>query len=384
MNISAREKNECCGCEACKNICPLNCISMLRDNEGFLYPSVNATLCIDCGKCVQACPFFTENNEGKCLNTYIAYNKDDEIRRNSSSGGVFFELAKLVISLGGVVYGPHFNSEMKLKYERISQMQDISLLMGSKYLQADAGDVHKSVKADLVAQKYVLFSGTSCYVKSVKNSIPVNLQDNLICVDFICHGVPSPGVFDAYLKYISKKSEKEPADLFFRDKSVSWESFGMKITYTDGSKEIINKNSDCFLKGFLDNLYLRPSCHTCKVKGFKSGSDIKLGDCWHIARSAGNDHKGMSTVFINTEKGLSIWNRVKTELVFSDTELKKEISENTAIMQSTPMHKNRNKFFEEYKYKPFDELIAVYDTVSGKQKIKGLIKKLLNKAKRRQ
>lgn len=321
--IDIKEKKDCCGCGACVQRCPKSCISMLEDNEGFLYPEVNKEICIDCGLCEKVCPVINQSKERKPFAVYAVRHKDEQIRLASSSGGAFTAIAESVIDEGGVVFGARFDMDWSVIHGYTETKEGLAAFRGSKYVQSRIGECYKNAEAFLKAGRKVLFSGTPCQIAGLKRFLRKD-YDNLLTVDFICHGVPSPGVWREYLKeeiahQCGGKNSVLPhpkdklgdviiENISFRDKQLGWKKYSFSLTFSmlDGYglrntvllSEPLNKN--IFLRGFSADLYLRPCCHACPAKKFKSGSEVTIGDCWgiHNIMPGIDDDRGVSVLFM--------------------------------------------------------------------------------------
>ncbi len=357
-------QEECTGCRACANACPKNCISFRKNKEGFLYPQIDYSECIHCGKCIKSCPVYNnlklEHNR-KCL----VVKASDKVRKSSSSGGVFYHLADEVLSRKGVVFGSAFDENLDLKHIAITNKKDLYKLQGSKYLQSNTKNTFKEVKEYLNDNKIVLYVGTPCQIKGLHLFLNKK-YDNLYTVDIICHGVPSPLVFS---KYISKLEEKYNSNVIkydFRNKDEGWKNFNTKIELENGNilKEKYDQN--IYMKGFLRNLYLRKSCYNCSAKGFTSGSDITMGDSWGIQNEFKefDDDKGCSIIFINTKQGQNLFNSVQEnfEIKKIDDRLLKY---NKSLVESVFENKNRTRFFNDLDKIDIEENINnnLYDEV---------------------
>ncbi len=339
--INIQNKQLCCGCNACVQRCPKQCISMLEDSEGFLYPEVDKTLCIDCGLCEKVCPVINQGSIREPLEVYAAKHPNEEIRLQSSSGGIFTMLAERVIDKGGVVFGAAFNQEWEVEHQYTDKKDGLAAFRGSKYVQSKIGETYKQAEAFLKQGREVLFSGTPCQIRGLKLFLRKE-YGNLLTVDFICHGVPSPGVFRSYLKEEKEKlahqreeknsvsssiiplSERdslvvntddvEIEAISFRDKAKGWKKYSFVLVLSkvsaEGEKNTVSSSyiaqQNPYMYGFLSNVYLRPSCHSCPTRNLKSQSDITLGDFWNVENWSPEvfDDKGCSAVLINTKKGL--------------------------------------------------------------------------------
>ncbi|MBR5369886.1 MAG: Coenzyme F420 hydrogenase/dehydrogenase, beta subunit C-terminal domain [Bacilli bacterium] len=357
-------QDECTGCRACANACPKGCISFSKNKEGFLYPQVDYSKCIHCGKCIKACPVYnsvkTENNR-KCF----AVKAGDKVRKTSSSGGVFYHLADEVLSRQGVVFGSAFDENLDLKHIAIADKKDLHKLQGSKYLQSNTKNTYKEVKEYLNDKRIVLYVGTPCQIKGLH--LFLNKEyDNLYTVDVICHGVPSPLVFSKYISKLEEKYKSNVVKYSFRNKDEGWKNFHTKIEFEDGN--ILNERFDqnVYMKGFLRNLYLRKSCYNCSAKGFTSGSDMTLGDFWGIQDELKefDDDKGCSVVFINTKRGEDLFNQVQENFDIKKVN-DKVLKYNKSAIESVFENKNRTRFFNDLDKVDIEENINnnLYDEV---------------------
>lgn len=335
----------CTGCEACSNRCPVSCINMILDSEGFRYPKIDKDICKDCGLCEKVCPvLISPPKKTKSLSFYLAINKDEKIRRDSSSGGIFHLLAENIIGKEGYVYAAKYDQDFNVVHSKINTIKDIDIFRNSKYVQSHIGFVYKNIEAELKLGKTILFVGTPCQVAGLKSFLKKEYPQ-LITVDFICHGVPSVKVFHSYLDFLNIK-DISSFKINMRDKSEGWNGFGVK--YSVGNKYTFeNRYKNPYMKGFLADLYLRPSCYNCNFKDFSSGSDITLADAWCVGDyyPEWNDEKGTSTVILKTEKGKILFDSLKDIklLRIKDEIIKKH---NRAAYESAKPHKNRSKFFQ--------------------------------------
>ena len=305
MMLKLINKKDCCGCFACYNICPKECISMLKDSEGFSYPQIDSKKCIECNLCEKVCPIINRYVEGEDkLEGYYGYINDDNIRLGSSSGGIFSAIADYVIENKGIVIGASFDDNFAVKHSIIESKRDLWKLRGSKYVQSEINDIFKCVRDFLDDNRLVLFTGTPCQVAGLKKYLQKK-YDNLYTVDILCHGVPSPKVWS---KYINEKEKEYGSKIFkinFRNKDEGWNNFSLKINFENGAIYKNNIKNDLYLKFFLNHLSLRPSCHSCKFKSLNRASDLTIGDAWGIDKidSSINSYNGVSLVIVHSEKG---------------------------------------------------------------------------------
>lgn len=396
--IQVTNKSKCCGCGACQQICPKCCIRMVEDTEGFLYPEVDASLCIGCKLCEKVCPELNEGLERLPLKLYAAINEDDEIRKASSSGGIFSALAEAIIADGGVVFGARFNEHWEVVHGYTDNVEGLADFRGSKYVQSRIGTSFHDAKKFLQQGRKVLFSGTPCQIAGLKNYLRRDYE-NLMTVDFICHGVPSPKVWREYLKeevaqqHNGKDSvlprpipEREflIKDISFRDKKFGWKkySFALTLSTTNGSGEEIQFCShkplteSPYLRAFLVNLFLRPSCYACSANAGKSGSGITIGDFWGINNALPDldDDKGISLVLDYTSDNKV--SRLKgVKLVELSATRTKELCGN--FSGSAAYNGNRPLFFHALGKKTVTHIIKRYAYPDFYQRILNVIERKL-------
>ncbi|MEG1834489.1 MAG: Coenzyme F420 hydrogenase/dehydrogenase, beta subunit C-terminal domain [Oscillospiraceae bacterium] len=380
--IEITNKAKCTGCNACQSVCPKSCISMKIDNEGFLYPIVNKELCVNCNLCEKICPIINKVDGQNEPIAYGAYSKDKNVRLQSSSGGIFTLLAESVINRGGIVFGACFDKEFNVIHDFASDINGLSKFRGSKYVQSKTSDTYIRAKEFLDEKRLVLFTGTPCQIGGLKAYLQKD-YNNLICQDIICHGVPSPMVWQKYIEYRKDIAKSNIDNINFRDKSEGWQNFSMKIEFASGSSDVQLLRNDLMIKSFLKNVSLRPSCYACSFKTLNRQSDITLADFWGIENVMPkmNDDKGTSLVIINSQKGQTLFDLIKDDIIFENTDLQKAISFNSAAIKSVPINNNRKGFFEDIDRLQFDELVNKYCKENTKTKAKRLIKGILSKLK---
>ena len=344
--INIKNKQDCCGCSACAQRCPKQCIAMAEDEEGFLYPKVDISKCIDCHLCEKVCPVINQDEPRTPLNVYAAKNQNDQIRLDSSSGGIFTILAEQVINAGGVVFGACWDEEWNVKHDYAECLDNLSKFRSSKYLQSIIGDNYFKAEQFLKAGRTVLFTGTPCQIAGLKHFLRKD-YDNLLAVEVICHSVPSPGIWQRYLEerlQTLKWSKSDIKHISFRNKKTGWKCYSFIIENKNGNvfSELGSKNA--FMRGFLADLYTRPSCQACPSKQLKSGSDITLGDFWGIDSLMPeiDDDKGVSAIIINTEKGRKALHSVNDLIPSSWADI---CVNNPALVKSAKVSENKEHFF---------------------------------------
>lgn len=341
-------KDICTGCTACMNICPKQCISMKQDNSGFEYPEINTSQCIDCGKCENCCPVLNEKGRYMLPSVFAAYSRDESMRMESSSGGVFSEIAKNILGKKGIVYGAVYNENFEIEHIAIKNTRDLLKLRGAKYAQSRLGTTYRDILENLRSGQSVLFSGTPCQVAGLKMFLKKD-YDNLFCVDFVCHGVPSPMVWKEYIKYRMREDgeNKIPCSINLRNKKAGWSKYGYSnvFQYADGKEHSIKSNDSLFMKLFVGDYINRKSCASCFFKGYGRISDITLGDFWGIWDIAPemDDDKGTSLVLVQSDRGRRIWSEIKGKMVMKEVSLEEASKENPSILVSSASDKKREE-----------------------------------------
>lgn len=352
-----KSKAECTGCGACASICPKGAITMQPDEEGFLYPAVDGGKCVECDLCEKRCPAGRPQQAHKSQ-AFGAQNRDGQLRQASSSGGVFTALAKEWLGKGGVVFGAAFDEALRVEHIGAFDEMELSGMRGSKYVQSDASDAIAHAAALLERGIPVLFSGTPCQISGLKARVGRKESDLLLTVDFVCHGVPSPGVFASYLKELEAKHGKKVVRYAFRDKRKGWKDFSAVATFEDGTEHVGRQTTEPFLYGFLQNLYLRPSCMQCEaLREGRHAADITIADLWGIQELAPDrdDDTGMSLVLLHTKRGRQAFEACRTQLsVFPIEDTQKLLRHNPSIAHPAKAHPKREAFFRHYQKNGFE------------------------------
>lgn len=377
--IQITNKAECCGCGACANICPKNCITMTADEEGFLYPSVEKSACINCDACVRVCPELNKPTGGGTPSAYAAYTPDDNTRKDSSSGGIFSVLASHVLKDNGVVFGAAFDEDFNVKHIFVDKEADMYKLRGSKYLQSRTEDCFVQAKKFLNEGRKVLYSGTPCQIAGLYNYLGKD-YDNLILVDIICHGVPSPLVWQKYLQSLPQaSSRRKPRRISFRHKNYGWKRYSVSIKYDD-TEYLCEHDKDTFMRVFLKDLCLRPSCYNCPAIGANRISDFTLADFWGIQYVCPkmDDNNGTSLVIIHSDKGSSIFDSVRASLRYKQVDFAHAIKYNPAMITSKAKSTVRDAFMNEViNGRELAFLVKEYCHFTIKERVKRLAKIIL-------
>lgn len=347
--ISVVPKQSCVGCGACMSVCPVDAISMEPDNEHFLYPKVNEETCTECGECLKVCPALGEMQFDRFANPVVwaALSKDETVRKNSSSGGLFYELARVTIRNKGIVYGAAFNDNFSLVHKSAITEAEIFPLMGSKYHQSATDRIFSEIKNNLDAGKEILFSGTPCQVAGLNTFLKKDYS-NLITCDVICHGVASPGVFESYINKLETEHNAKVIEYKFRAKPHSWRHYSTLIRFDNGEEITEPFSQNLFMKGYLADIYLRPSCYDCKYSRIPRVADITLGDFWGIwdIEPGWDDDKGTTALSANSIKGKQLIDEIS--LKKREAKLEWVISGNPALIGSVRPHKKRRYFYKEF------------------------------------
>lgn len=351
--ICSIKKNECVGCKACSNVCPHNAIEFKSDNEGFWYPDVDTNKCTNCGLCVGVCPATCKLTE--CHNApkaYMAWSLKPEVRDASTSGGIFYELAKCVIEEGGVVVGSRYADDFKSAFHTIAQtMEELNALVGTKYLQSDTGDIFKRVLKYLREKKKVLFAGTPCQCAAMKLYVKDNTDsEKLYLMDFVCNSIYSPLVYRKWLEELEKKEHAKVVRVRAKSKKYGWTNRYTEIEFDNGNciYQSDFKGENHYIAGIHEyGMYQRYSCYNCKFREEQhKGSDLTVGDFWELAGQSEYDmFKGISFVIANSEKGNELFSKIKKRLFVKQCTID-EIRKGQIRMLNNPVcHPKREEFF---------------------------------------
>ncbi len=367
MKITDHEK--CVGCGGCQHICPKSAITMIEDPEGFLRPRVDENLCVECGLCQKTCPM-----EAPCLlegekKAYALKHKDESARDKCASGGAFIALSDTVLKDGGIVYGVIYDENFRAVHARAESAGERDKMCGSKYVQSDPGDTFQQVAEDLKQGKKVLYSGTSCQIDGLQHYLTcknVNMQ-NLMTVGLICHGVPSPKLWQEHITNIQTKRKKTVIGYFNRYKIRGWHEHNECITYEDGKKEYYTKLSQNHKDLFYGHYIIRPSCSVCAYATDPSAADITIADFWGIqyVMPEIDDNRGVSLVLTNSEKGETLVQSLQNVTLW-ETDRETALSHNhTKPCKPNP---RRESFWKDYHAHGYHYVCAKYvqDSIKGR------------------
>lgn len=380
--IQIKDKSDCCGCTACASICPKDAILMEPDVLGFKYPKVDLNKCIDCGLCEKVCAF--NENYDKSLNLdepdiYAARHKDIHEVETSRSGAAFIAISDYVLENGGIVYGVGYKDHFVVIHKRAMTKVERNEFKGSKYVQSDLDGIFRQVKNDLKDGKMVLFSGTPCQIAGLNSFVGKNLRENLILLDIVCHGVPSPYIWNDYLTYLETKYNSKIVKVNFRDKSrVGWSGHIESFLFKNGKKNEFKLYTNIFYQ----HLMLRPSCGKCYYTNFRRPSDLTLADYWgweKISDSFNSDNKGCSLLLVNTMKGQYLLKAILDSLNLIKSSKEKCVQPN--LQRPSVLNPNSVNFVIDYQKKGFNYIAKKYGNIGWKYEINKFVNNTKSKIK---
>lgn len=363
-------KGQCCGCTACYSICPKNAIAMVEDEKGFKYPQVDISLCVQCGLCDNVCAFSKKEQfhfQDQPLAAYAVKHKDEGIRASSRSGGVFTAITDYVLQQGGCIYGATMDENFVVKHEKAENDEQRNKMRASKYVQSDLTGVYNDVKKELLTGRLVVFSGTGCQVAGLRSFLRKEYE-NLIAIDLVCHGVPSPLVWRDYTAYLKKKYKGSISEIQFRDKALlGWD---MHIeSFKVGKRKKYSKN---YAMLFSQGRILRDSCFNCKYTNLSRPGDFTLADFWGIDKffKGFNDNRGVSLLFVNSSRAEEIFARQE---ILERLEVRK--CESYEFSQPNLKHpekepEDRDRFWQEYNQFGLEYILKKYGMGNVKEKLK--------------
>lgn len=371
--IEIINKTDCCGCTACANICPKDAIVMEPDFEGFLYPKVLADKCVDCGLCEKACPVMNKPEKtDDYLQSLVLRTKSDRVLESSTSGGFTTPLAEWVLGQGGVLCAAAYDQDFKVVHAIIDTPDAIARTRGSKYVQSGLGDCFSRIKGLLKQDRLVCFVGTTCQVVGLKAFLGKEYE-KLLTVDLVCHGTPSPKLWDKYLAYQKEQYGSEFSEIVFRNKTYGYHSGTMKIRFANGKTYYGSARVDPMLKSFFREIASRPICYQCPFKELERCSDFTIYDCWHASElvpGLKDDDKGYTNVIVQSQKGQSVLEQIKAsyEIYPTDTETAVKL-DGSMVRGSAIPHKDRGAYYKDLDRHTLPEHIAAFIPVSGKDRL---------------
>lgn len=343
-------KKNCVGCFACYNICPKNAIEMAEDDNGFIYPKINYDKCINCNLCKKVCPGLNDLEYNLPKKCYAMQRKNKNKLNESSSGGVASVLAEEILKNGGIVYASIFEKKFLIHHVRISNFVDLKKMKGSKYVHSYIEDTYKNVKNDLIKKKKVLFIGTPCQVAGLKMFL-MKEYENLICVDLICHGVPSQLYLKDELEILTDVNKINK--LKFRENN------DFRITANSYNCSLdIEMDKSRYYRGFMNSLFYRENCYECKYAKKKRISDITIGDFWGLSQNSNlykNRNDGVSVVLVCTKKGEMLIEKCKDEFKIDERPIDEAIEGNDQLRNPAKRNKKYYKFKKRYSKKGFNK-----------------------------
>lgn len=343
--IILAKKELCTGCGACASVCPKGCIQLVEDEEGFLQPKIDKEACIRCHQCENTCPVLNPPMipVGFETQAFAAVNMDEKVRMRSSSGGVFRVLANNIVEQGGVVFGARFDKNWEVVHDCAETIEGVEAFMRSKYVQSRVGDTYRQAKQFLEQGRQVLYSGTPCQIGGLHKYLGKDYP-NLLSVDLVCHGVPSPKVWRKYLSWYT--NGERVVDVNFRDKENGWRGYSMFVA-TESTIRREKRSTNQFMAGFLKDIYLRRSCYNCKFRSVHRIADITLADYWgvHNVCPEMHDDKGTSIVFVHSNKAMEVLESVRDKMKLCQQDVGQAAANNPPMTCSMQMPLKRKDFF---------------------------------------
>lgn len=376
-------KENCCGCFACVSKCPKKAISVIEDETGFLYPSIDENACIDCGACTKVCEFIKEKEtENNSISAYGLQHNSREALYNSTSGGAFTAVSDIVLDMGGCIVGAVTDKDFNVHHAVADTKEERDLMRGSKYVQSSTEGIYDKIEERLKKGQTVLFTGTPCQTAATMSYFDGKYEHNLITVDILCHGVPSVKMFKDHIKYIAEKSGKTPSEYIFRSKEFGWRATSIEGTRFAGSdKTTFSEYMQRLSRLFYSGASLRPSCHNCKYRTKFRYSDVTVADFWGIDKIASgkNNLRGHSLLFVNSDNGKWLIDNVLKSETADVFEV--EVSDVLYRLPEKPANpiKNQEEFWSDYTEHGYDYIIGKYTDTSIGDQLRFNVKKFLRR-----
>lgn len=355
--INKLERNKCTGCFACAQKCPKKCISIEKDDEGFLIPVIDYNRCIGCNICEGTCPQLKAVKKNLPIETYASYTRNEKLLIQSTSGGIFAIAACAVLEDGGVVFGVEMTDDGIVRMCAIEKKEDLHKLQGSKYVQAFIGEAYIQVKEYLLADRIVLFSGTPCQIAGLKSFLG-KTYEKLYTIEIVCHGVPSQEMFSAYRAWLGQKLGSEINHWYFRNKEKDGWAQIDKLVLKDHSV-YRRENLDPYTYSYLKSYNLRESCYECQFCSPERCADITVGDYWGLKNYHPEFYSelGVCLLLVNTEQGLDLLEKIKTSIVLLPSDYENMKKHNSGLVSKPQRPVQREKFYEDFKRKSMDAFV---------------------------
>ncbi len=370
--IQITDKTKCCGCSSCANACPKSAIIMMPDEEGFSYPVIDKTLCINCGICNHVCPIENQPvNQNPVREAYVIRTIDRNILKDSTSGGFITPLAEYVLNHRGLLCAASYDKDFNVRHIIIGENEKYRLsdIRGSKYVQSSIDDCYEKIKKYLEQNRMVCFVGTTCQVAGLMSFLNKN-YDNLITVDLVCHGTPSPKLWNKYLKYQKERYHSEIDRISFRNKTYGYHSGTMKIRFLNGKTYYGSARVDYMLRSFFKEIASRPICYQCPFKSVDRASDFTIYDCWHaseLVTSLKDDDMGYTNLIVQSEKGKQLLNKISRKYEIYQVDIEKAIRlDGIMILNSAKPHRRRSEFYLDIDKRTMKEQVQKFIPVKTK------------------
>lgn len=377
--IEIDSKEDCCGCTACSSICPKDAIEMIEDEEGFIYPVVDKEKCIECGLCKKTCPVLNrKKTKGDKLKAYIFQHNNNEVRKESTSGGAFTAIAESIIEQDGVVFGVSFDEEYNVKHTYVTKKEDLYIFRNSKYVQSNPNNTYEEVKEFLENNRLVLYSGTSCQIEGLKKFLKKEYE-NLYTIDVVCRAVPSPKMWKKYISW-RKKVYTNPNKVYFREKYYGYKYSNMSI-YGENRDYHSGVESDPYLRAFFSNICDRPSCYSCKFKTQYRKSDLTIWDCFNVEKfdKRMDDDKGTTRILAHTDKGNKIIEQISKTNICKMIDVDDALADFNGIFSTVKYNNKKQVFVKDMNNLNGEELFEKYFPDTFKIKIERELRKFLLK-----
>lgn len=382
--ISIKNKEQCCGCTACSSVCPKKSITMVEDNEGFLYPEVDETTCVECGLCEKSCPIINHSSQIKEIQqkAVIVQHKDKFICNQSTAGGAFTGIASYVINRGGVVFGATMDKNFIVHHTYVETISELEKFRNSKYVQSNIQGTYQQVKDFLKDGRMVCFSGTPCQIEGLRGFLNYREYTKLILVDVVCRAVPSPGVWRKYVE-MQNKVHGEIEKIRFRDKTLGYQYSTMEMKMKNGNIFRGGIDSQLWLRMFFSGMIIRPSCTQCKFRNRYRNSDFTIWDCFNVAEYTKdlNENLGATRMLIHSIKGNQIFDKIKDDFYYKEIQPDLAVKNVNEMVNSPGFNNRRESFFKDLSKKDFMQLTQEYFPITIKIRIRVMARRVLNKLK---